>query len=71
MTNVPDKLTDAQKIIQGMVILSQYDPDMGIYAEHDIIYCGSSDLPLSPDEDYAMRWTLGWHTEMDSWAIFT
>jgi hypothetical protein len=62
------KIKDA---IEGMTIIAKYSPDQFcMQAEHDQMYCGSYDLPLTTDEKTRME-ELGWFGAEDSWSFFT
>ncbi len=58
-------------IIEGMQIIAKHSTDrFCVQGEHDTIYCGSSELPLSYEEKSKMK-ELGWFIEYDSWACYT
>lgn len=63
------KLAD---IIEGMQIVAKHagDDQYCVQAEHDQLYCGSSDLPLSDEEKARMK-QLGWMDGDGSWSCFT
>lgn len=62
------RLADA---IEGMLIIAKYTNDQFcLQGEHDQVFCGSYDLPLSDQEKKRME-ELGWFEECDSWAFFT
>lgn len=64
-------MTSAQKIIEGLLILSKYE-DNDIAAEHDIIYAGPNDTSKISPEDVAKLEELGWYISSgtDSWARY-
>lgn len=56
-------------LLEGMQIVAKYEKP-GAYcvsAEHDQIWCGAYDLPLS-DEDKKRMEELGWFEAEDSWS---
>jgi hypothetical protein len=58
-------------IIEGMQIVQRHSAP-GTYcvaAEHDQIWCGAYDLPLTDDENKRMI-ELGWFKADDSWSAF-
>jgi len=64
----------------GLAILSKYDPDASVCAEHDCIYVQISNLNLedheslvSPEDKTALDELGGWHwsEDADCWAMFT
>lgn len=59
-------------IVEGMKIIAAYaSPDAYcVQAEHDRVWCGSADLPLSSAEKVRME-ELGWFVADDSWSFFT
>lgn len=57
-------------LIEGMQIISKYSTDrFCVHAEHDQIYCGHVDLPLTDEEKDRMK-ELGWFNEYDSWSAW-
>lgn len=60
-----------EDIIEGMLIVTKYDKPRqhGVWAEHDQIYCGSFDLPVS-DEDRTRLSELGWKEEDGVWSCW-
>lgn len=66
----PATLTSAQAIAEGLAIILTYDPNAEIAASHDIIFCGSEDLPIA-DADLDRLTALRWLISQDSWAHFT
>lgn len=59
------------KIIEGMQIIARHAKadSYCVQAEHDQIWCGAYDLPLSDDEKKRME-DLGWFEAEDSWSAF-
>lgn len=57
---------------KGLEIFEKYGNDVGIAAEHDIIYAGPYDCILVNEEDTKTLASLGWFIDKscDSWAIF-
>jgi hypothetical protein len=57
----------------GLAILSKYDPDAAICAEHDCIYVQVSDETLTLADKTALDELGGWHwsEDADCWAMFT
>lgn len=57
----------------GLAILSKYDPDASICAEHDCIYVQVSDETLTLEDKTALDELGGWHwsEDADCWAMFT
>lgn len=62
-------MTKAQKLVQGITIISKYESDVEMAADHDIIYCGQYRTDFSPEDLLALE-SLGWFKSEDSWAIF-
>ena len=64
-------MTLAQKIIEGLQILSKYE-DNEIAAEHDTLYAGPLDAESVSEEDKAKLEELGWFIEGDtgSWTRY-
>lgn len=61
-----------KEIIEGLQILEKHDPDTyGVCAEHDIVYGGHGELPLTDEERKRMD-DLGWFIDSDSgsWACY-
>jgi hypothetical protein len=60
-----------EKIIEGMQIIARHTkPDAYcVQAEHDQIWCGAYDLPLTSEEKSRME-ELGWFEAEDSWSAF-
>jgi hypothetical protein len=59
------------KMIEGMQIVAKH-AGADVYcvqAEHDQIWCGAYDLPLSEEERTRMT-ELGWFEAEDSWSCF-
>lgn len=61
-----------QAILQGLQIIARIDPRASISAEHDQIWCGSSELDLTPSERNELA-DLGWFVDKAnrSWTRFT
>lgn len=59
-------------IIRGMEIIRRHtgDDEYCVGAEHDILYCGGENLPLTADERAEMD-RIGWFISENSWACFT
>jgi hypothetical protein len=59
------------KIVEGMQIIARHVPADAycMQAEHDQIWCGAYDLPLTEDEKKRME-DLGWFEAEDSWSAF-
>lgn len=64
-------MAQLKEIIEGMQILIKYcDPDShDCAAEHDEIYFGGEDLPIT-EEDKAQLEKLGWHLGDVGWMRF-
>ena len=63
-----------QKFLKGLQILSEYDTDLELHAEHDILYCGNINLPESVSDGHRQELDdLGFHIDsnFNSWAWFT
>ena len=58
------------KLLEGLKIIEKYDLDFCACAEHDIIYAGGGDLPITTEDKIKLD-ELGWFTSEDSWACFT
>lgn len=58
-------------IIEGMQIVSRHTgaSEYCVSAEHDQIWCGAYDLPLTTEEKARME-ELGWFEADDSWSAF-
>lgn len=58
-------------IIEGMQIIAKHTKDQYcVQGEHDQIYCGEFDLPLSEEEKKRMS-ELGWFEDNESWSCYT
>ncbi len=59
------------KIIEGIQIIARHaqSDDYCVQAEHDQIWCGGYDLPLTDDEKKRME-ELGWFEADGSWSAF-
>lgn len=58
-------------IIEGVQIVAKHtDDQFCVQAEHDQVWCGGYDLPLSEAEKARMV-ELGWFEAEDSWSFFT
>lgn len=60
----------ALSLITALEIITRHDSGASVYAEHDQIWVGDSDLPLTPDERAVLD-GLGWFEDEDSWTHFT
>lgn len=59
------------EIIEGMQIIAKHTKDQFcVQAEHDELFCGDSELPLSDEEKARMK-ELGWMDHDGSWSCFT
>jgi len=60
------------EILRGLVILSKYDDDMEISAEHDIIYACSFEKTATKmtTDDIKKMGRLGWFESEESWACY-
>lgn len=57
-------------IIEGMQIVAKHSKDQYcVTAEHDQIWCGAYDLPMTEEEKKRME-ELGWFEAEDSWSVF-
>lgn len=62
------KLADA---IEGMQIIAKYTQDQYcLQGEHDQVFCGDYNLPLTPEERGRLE-ELGWFEEAGSWSFYT
>ena len=59
-----------KNILEGLKIIEKYDASSDFCAEHDQVFCGSYDLPMT-DEDKEKMDELGWFEDDDSWSHFT
>ena len=59
-------------ILEGMQIIAKYagDDQYCVQAEHDELFCGSTDLPLTEEDKKRMK-DLGWMDHDGSWSCFT
>ncbi len=58
-------------IIEGMQIIAKYTKnEYCVHAEHDQMWCGEYDLPLSEEDSNHMN-RLGWFKSDEGWSCFT
>lgn len=66
-------IPQSQRFLKGLAIISKYDADPSLAAEHDVFYFGdyeSSIAQMTEDEQSAM-FSYNWIELEDSWAFFT
>lgn len=61
-------MTTFQKIIQGLTIINEHDPDTDFCADHDQIWCG--DIRKFPADAKNQLENLGWFDNENSWSHF-
>jgi hypothetical protein len=61
-----------RKLIEGLSLIFEREPESSVCAEHDILYCGENLVRYTP-EDKARLKSLGFHEVKDfgRWGYFT
>jgi len=64
----------ALRVRRGIKVILKYEPEADVCAEHDIFYCGDTDLPdkMTPEDKAIMEDIFGWHicSDIGGWGIF-
>ncbi len=60
-----------KNLLAGLAILSKYDDDAELCAEHDVLYVCVEAVTVSAEDTATLSAMPGWHVTDGHWAMFT
>lgn len=61
----------ASELIEGLTIITKYEPGAQVSAEHDELCAGEYNVKAMTKEDRKRMKAMGWFEQYDSWCHFT